>query len=61
MPDPRAIPDGGCDSGRVALTVLLFLSTGLVRFVRRASAADSIQISSRGVDTVGSVTVERVA
>ena len=45
----------------VAFTVLFFVSAGLVRFVRPASAADSIQIGSRGVDTGGSVTVERVA
>jgi len=45
----------------VAFTVLFFVSAGLVRFVQPASAADSIQIGSRGVDTGGSVTVERVA
>ena len=45
----------------VAFTVLFFVSAGLVRFVRPASAADSIQTGSRGVDTGGSVTVERVA
>ena len=45
----------------VAFTVLFFVSAGLVRFVRPVSAADPIRIGSRGVDTGGSITVERVA
>jgi sec-independent protein translocase protein TatC len=45
----------------VAFTVLFFVSAGLVRFVRRASAADPIQIGSPSVDTGGSITVDRAA
>jgi Sec-independent protein secretion pathway component TatC len=45
----------------VAFTVLFFVSAGLVRFVRPVSRAEPIQISPPGVDTGGSVTVERVA
>ena len=45
----------------VAFTLLFFVSTGLVRFVRPVPAADTIQIASPGVEMGNRGAVDRVA
>ena len=45
----------------VAFTLLFFVSTGLVRFVRPVPAADPIQIASPGVEMGNRGAVDRVA